>query len=297
MHPYWPARTATVAVQSEPTGPRSNIRFVTPDRTPTPRITHRQLSSEPHGSTPPPPLPVYADAVTMEDMPHVSGTTKELHVPDEVAPGQVILLNGVSSSGKSSIARQLLIDLERPFFHMGVDMIGAMRSRTRTHELDATALTDVLRRTRAGFHRAVAAMALAGNDIVMDHVLERTMAPTRLPDRLRRHRRRFRRRPLLPRRTTPPRTRARRSPRRHRGRTDPIGPRSRNLRPGGRHQHQHLGALLEPDQTAPRPSPVASRVRSASSHTGHASKPPARPERPVASDGTRKSRRSRRAHG
>ncbi|MBY8857669.1 AAA family ATPase [Nocardia sp. CA2R105] len=112
-------------------------------------------------------------------MPHVSGTTKELHVPDEVAPGQVILLNGVSSSGKSSIARQLLIDLERPFFHMGVDMIGAMRSQTRTHELDATALTDVLRRTRAGFHRAVAAMALAGNDIVMDHVLTE---PWRLRD-------------------------------------------------------------------------------------------------------------------
>ncbi|MFC9661244.1 chloramphenicol phosphotransferase CPT family protein [Nocardia sp. NPDC127606] len=86
-------------------------------------------------------------------------------------PGQVVLLNGVSSSGKSSIARQLLIDLERPFFHMGVDMIGAMRSESRTYELDPAELVDVLRRTRAGFHRAVAAMASAGNDIIMDHVL------------------------------------------------------------------------------------------------------------------------------
>ncbi|MFE9784229.1 hypothetical protein ACFYO7_02490 [Nocardia salmonicida] len=43
----------------------------------------------------------------------------------------------MSSSGKSSIARRLLIDLERPFFHMGVDMIGAMRSESRTHELDS----------------------------------------------------------------------------------------------------------------------------------------------------------------
>lgn len=91
-------------------------------------------------------------------------------MPD-VPPGQVILLNGSSSSGKSTIARQLLTDLETPWFHMGVDMFGAMRSECRTHELDAAGVEEVLRRTRAGFHRAVAGMAQAGNDIVMDHVL------------------------------------------------------------------------------------------------------------------------------
>lgn len=96
-----------------------------------------------------------------------------------IAPGQVILLNGVSSSGKSSIARQLLTDLDRPFFHMGVDMIGAMRSQTRTHEVDERERAEILRRTRAGFHRAVAAMASVGNDIVMDHVLSE---PWRLRD-------------------------------------------------------------------------------------------------------------------
>ncbi|WP_433206548.1 chloramphenicol phosphotransferase CPT family protein [Nocardia sp. CA-107356] len=112
-------------------------------------------------------------------MPSLSSPIADLDIPGAIAPGQVILLNGVSSSGKSSIARQLLIDLDRPFFHMGVDMIGAMRSQTRTHELDAAALTETLRRTRAGFHRAVAAMALAGNDIIMDHVLSE---PWRLRD-------------------------------------------------------------------------------------------------------------------
>ncbi|MFE1596184.1 chloramphenicol phosphotransferase CPT family protein [Nocardia sp. NPDC058705] len=93
--------------------------------------------------------------------------------------GQVVLLNGASSSGKSSIAQRLLVDLERPFFHMGVDMIGAMRSPSRTHALDSAELAAVLRRTRAGFHRAVAAMAGAGNDIIMDHVLSE---PWRLRD-------------------------------------------------------------------------------------------------------------------
>jgi len=69
------------------------------------------------------------------------------------------------------MARQLLVDLETPWFHMGVDMFGAMRSAQRTHDLDDANVADVLRRTRAGFHRAVAGMAHAGNDIVMDHVL------------------------------------------------------------------------------------------------------------------------------
>ncbi|MFI5717161.1 chloramphenicol phosphotransferase CPT family protein [Nocardia sp. NPDC051750] len=115
-----------------------------------------------------------------------SATMKDMNEPldgldslTDTAPGQVILLNGVSSSGKSSIARQLLVDLDRPFFHMGVDMIGAMRSVARTRELDDVALAEILRRTRAGFHRAVAAMASAGNDVVMDHVLSE---PWRLRD-------------------------------------------------------------------------------------------------------------------
>ncbi|MFJ4654778.1 chloramphenicol phosphotransferase CPT family protein [Nocardia sp. NPDC088792] len=99
--------------------------------------------------------------------------------PNDVVPGQVILLNGVSSSGKTSLARQLLCDLDRPFFHIGVDMIGAMRSEPQTDRLDQAALQQALYRTRAGFHRAVAGMALAGNDIVMDHVFSE---PWRLQD-------------------------------------------------------------------------------------------------------------------
>jgi chloramphenicol 3-O phosphotransferase len=69
--------------------------------------------------------------------------------------------------------------LDTPWFHMGVDAIGAMRAVERTLELDGPALADVLRRTRAGFHRAVAGMAQAGNDVVADHVLSE---PWRLQD-------------------------------------------------------------------------------------------------------------------
>jgi chloramphenicol 3-O phosphotransferase len=88
-----------------------------------------------------------------------------------VSPGQIILLNGVSSSGKTSIARQLLLVLDRPYFCLSVDAINSMRAKERTAELSPADLAAVLTRTRAGFHRAVAGMARAGNDIVADYVL------------------------------------------------------------------------------------------------------------------------------
>jgi chloramphenicol 3-O phosphotransferase len=82
--------------------------------------------------------------------------------------GTVIFLNGTSSSGKSTIARELLRTLDGPYFHMAVDTFHAMRSTTPVAAQD---LPTVLHRTWQGFHRAVAGMAAAGNDIVVDHVL------------------------------------------------------------------------------------------------------------------------------
>jgi chloramphenicol 3-O phosphotransferase len=93
--------------------------------------------------------------------------------------GHVIILNGASSSGKSSIAQALLARLDPPHFHLAVDAINSMRSRSKTRAVPDAALPDILRRTRAGFHRAVAGMALAGNDVVMDYVFSE---PWRLRD-------------------------------------------------------------------------------------------------------------------
>jgi hypothetical protein len=65
-------------------------------------------------------------------------------------PGRIIFLNGASSSGKSSIAEQLLEVLEQPWFHLPVDAINAMRAKRRTMELSQAELDVVLARTRAG---------------------------------------------------------------------------------------------------------------------------------------------------
>jgi chloramphenicol 3-O phosphotransferase len=91
-------------------------------------------------------------------------------MPAPPRTGRIILLNGASSSGKTTIAEQLLLMLDPPHFHMSVDAINSMRAKRKTLELDPADLADVLTRTRGGFHRAVAGMARAGNDIVADHV-------------------------------------------------------------------------------------------------------------------------------
>ncbi|WP_237742753.1 chloramphenicol phosphotransferase CPT family protein [Actinopolymorpha alba] len=85
-------------------------------------------------------------------------------------------MNGTSSSGKSSIAQDLLPILGGPYFYMPVDAIDTMLTWTdyKPDELPA-----VLRQALMGFHRAVAGMAAAGNNVVVDDVLS---DPWRLMD-------------------------------------------------------------------------------------------------------------------
>lgn len=86
-------------------------------------------------------------------------------------PGRIILLNGASSAGKSSIGRALLPLLPDPWFFVPVDSLNAMRSTVHTRRLDDAQIDEMLRRTRLGYHRAVAGLASAGNDVIMDYPL------------------------------------------------------------------------------------------------------------------------------
>ncbi|MDX2642596.1 AAA family ATPase [Streptomyces sp. PA03-1a] len=109
-------------------------------------------------------------------MPEAGATTDTEATPDAGPGGLIVFLNGTSSSGKSSIARELLLTLDGTYFHMPVDAFHAMRSR---REVGPEELPGVLRRTWRGFHRAVAGMAAGGNNVVVDHVLSE---PWRLRD-------------------------------------------------------------------------------------------------------------------
>lgn len=95
--------------------------------------------------------------------------------------GRIILLNGASSSGKSSIGSALQRVLGTPWFFFPVDALGAMRSTEPTRTLDEDDIVAMLRRTRMGYHRAVAGVASAGNDVIMDYPLSE---PWRIDDLL-----------------------------------------------------------------------------------------------------------------
>ena len=89
-------------------------------------------------------------------------------------PGLVIILNGASSSGKSTLARLLQDSLELPFLHLSSDQLvdGGALPRRRDHK-GAFAWSERLRPIFFdGFHRCIPAMASAGNNLIVDHIIE-----------------------------------------------------------------------------------------------------------------------------
>ena len=85
----------------------------------------------------------------------------------------IIFVHGASSSGKSTIARGLQAQLPLPFWHISIDHLrdaGVLpTARFKSGEFDWKA-------ARApffdGFHRSLAAYAGAGNNLVLEHILD-----------------------------------------------------------------------------------------------------------------------------
>jgi chloramphenicol 3-O phosphotransferase len=77
-------------------------------------------------------------------------------------PAKIIFLNGASSSGKSTIAKLLQRQLDEPFLHMQLDAFIEMLPRVED---------ELFLKMIPGFHRAIAAMAATGNNVIVDHVL------------------------------------------------------------------------------------------------------------------------------
>jgi len=84
--------------------------------------------------------------------------------------GRVIYLNGASSSGKTTIARELQKAAPEPYLHASIDAF--------LHQLPALVLEDhaalarELPRLLAGFNSSSAAIARAGNNVIVDTVLQ-----------------------------------------------------------------------------------------------------------------------------
>jgi len=95
-----------------------------------------------------------------------------VHV-EPASPGKIILLNGASSSGKSTLARGLQARLEVPFWHISIDHLRAAhvlpKSRIESGEFS-------WKRMRPsffdGFHRCLPALSEAGNNLIVEHIVE-----------------------------------------------------------------------------------------------------------------------------
>ena len=86
-----------------------------------------------------------------------------------MAKGNVIFLNGTSSSGKSSIARDLQRILDEPYLHFCIDTFLWMLPE---RYLSPEALPEVAPKVISAMHHCIAASVLVGNNIIVDHVLE-----------------------------------------------------------------------------------------------------------------------------
>ncbi|GGS84999.1 chloramphenicol phosphotransferase CPT family protein [Nonomuraea spiralis] len=86
----------------------------------------------------------------------------------------MILLNGASSSGKSSLARSLQQALDTPFLHVSSDQFveAGMLPPRREPDGPFAWWTQVRPRFFAGFHRCLPALADAGNDLIVEHIIE-----------------------------------------------------------------------------------------------------------------------------
>src|SRR5579862_5091765 len=81
---------------------------------------------------------------------------------------QIILLNGVSSSGKSSVAKALQKKLDVPFLHVCIDTFEEMMPAVGD---GGFAWADVFPQMLSGFHHSLSAPASCGNRLIVDHVI------------------------------------------------------------------------------------------------------------------------------
>ena len=89
--------------------------------------------------------------------------------------GNVIFLNGTSSSGKTTIAKALQEELAEPYMYGSVDDFFHLypeKFLSPTSREEAVVLARLVPAVVSGFHRSVAALAHSGNNILVDHVLQ-----------------------------------------------------------------------------------------------------------------------------
>ena len=88
-----------------------------------------------------------------------------MNIPDN--SGQIIYLNGTSSSGKTTLAEALLDQLEDPFLHFSINVFDQLPSRKQIHR---GVIPDIAR-LELGFTKCVEALVASGNNVIVDDVI------------------------------------------------------------------------------------------------------------------------------
>jgi chloramphenicol 3-O phosphotransferase len=81
-----------------------------------------------------------------------------------------LLLVGPSSVGKTTVAQALRRDLPGMWLIAGVDLFWGMLEEPRLPVGDFRSDSEMMRRITRGWHRAVAALAREGNDVIVDEL-------------------------------------------------------------------------------------------------------------------------------
>jgi chloramphenicol 3-O phosphotransferase len=94
--------------------------------------------------------------------------------PADRGPGRIIFLNGASSSGKTTLAKAIQESLPEPFLHLSSDHLVAsgMLPARRDPEGPFAWWQQMRPRFFDGFHRCLPALAAAGNDLIVEHIIE-----------------------------------------------------------------------------------------------------------------------------
>lgn len=94
------------------------------------------------------------------------------HLTPHRRSGRIILLHGASSSGKSTLSKAIQATLDEPFLHVASDYLVPGLPARRDPDGSFHWWGQVRPRFFDGFHRSIAAFAEAGNDLIVEHIIE-----------------------------------------------------------------------------------------------------------------------------
>lgn len=98
----------------------------------------------------------------------------------------IILLNGTSSSGKTSIAKELQEILKTPYFYFGVDQF-LSESLPPSINFEIQSDFEKVLKALSGFNRSLECLAETIDDFIIDHVIDKDSWLVEVADSLSKH--------------------------------------------------------------------------------------------------------------